>query len=308
MKFSAKRKPNFAPKATITPNLNVPFRERVMLVKYHERVWSTTRQNRVVTNEVLKANNAEKDAGAFYERLLPKAAFADSKRIRLEAYQYHIQVTSPWLDEGTRALPIGMLRDYLDKMRVFGEQAKEADTNALAGLDKHIEAAKKMRGKMFSLTDYPSKEEVAARKFALEVHVMPLPNVEDWRVPDLPGINKEEVKREALATYNKLQQQIAVDLYERLLDVVTKMRDKMKDPKGIFRNSLISNIKEMLVLVGKLNVTGDPKLEALRQEIKQKLVKQSPDELREAPELRKAAAKDADDIISKMSAYMGGTK
>ena len=79
---------------------------------------------------------------------------------------------------------------------------------------------------------------------------MPLPNVEDWRVPDLPGINKEEVKREALATYNKLQQQIAVDLYERLLDVVTKMRDKMKDPKGIFRNSLVSNIKEMLVLGG----------------------------------------------------------
>ena len=77
----------------------------------------------------------------------------------------------------------------------------------------------------------------------------------------------------------------------------------MGQPKKIFRNSLISNLKDFCELIPKLNLTNDSKLEEFRKDITQKLTTLRPDNLRDSKAERKTAHKAAKDILKKMKDY-----
>jgi hypothetical protein len=79
----------------------------------------------------------------------------------------------------------------------------------------------------------------------------------------------------------------------------------LADPKAIFRDSLVDNIKEQCALLSRLNFMDDPNLEAMRQHVEGSLIKH-PDALRNDPDLRRDTAAEAKAIMDKMSVFMGG--
>jgi hypothetical protein len=68
---------------------------------------------------------------------------------------------------------------------------------------------------------------------------------------------------------------------------------------------MIDNARDLCELLPRLNFADDPRLEAMRQEIESKLLK-NPEILRLHPEIRRDTAADAKAIMDKMSALMGG--
>lgn len=75
------------------------------------------------------------------------------------------------------------------------------------------------------------------------------------------------------------------------------------DPR--FHDSIVGNIKELCEIMKDMNVAGDAEIEKMTKQIASTLGKLNPDELREDKKARKAAADSADEILRKMSGYLG---
>lgn len=285
----------------------IALRERAVVVTFHDSVWLATKRDSKATNSVLTTHDAKQGAGFFKSRLVSKAALELRHEVSHAARTYHNKTSSPWMNDGVRIVPATLLQEYLAQMRKYQQQAEAADRQFFAEYADHINEARKLRGKLFDEKDYPSLD-VIKQKFAFRVDVMPLPNIEDWRCEGLTGKDFDALQRRATEQLAELQRGIVLDLYERLSKVVAHMQERLSASDAKFKNSLVGNVKEMVGLVAKLNVTGDAKLEALRKEVEQKLAKQDPEELREVAAKRSAVARDAEAILKKMSSYMGGKK
>jgi len=282
-------------------------REKAVLVKFSDSVWTAAKKDEKATKHVLDAHAAKSGAGSFKSRLVSKAALEHRWDVSHHARAYHIQHTSPWMDEGVRMVPVRMLKDYSKAMRAYQAEAEAADREFLSKLDEHIREAKILRGKLFDPADYPSKE-ILATKFAFQLDIMPIPDAGDWRLEGMGVKEMEALRAQAEGVLTNLQQAAVRELFERLAEVVTHLKERLQKDDAKFRNSLVGNVKECVELVAQLNVTGDPKLEAVRKEIETKLSKQDPEELRDAPVVRGKVAKEADAILKKMASYMGVKK
>ena len=83
------------------------------------------------------------------------------------------------------------------------------------------------------------------------------------------------------------------------------MAAKLADKKGIFRDTLVTNIVELCQILPALNLTGDAQLEKLRQQAEQLVKGLDPQDLREVPAVRRATAKKAREIQDTMADFLG---
>jgi hypothetical protein len=90
----------------------------------------------------------------------------------------------------------------------------------------------------------------------------------------------------------------------RLYDVVAKMHAALSDPKGIFRDTLIGNVRVLCDTLTRLNVMDDPKLEELRRQT-ELLAASEPETLRKNPDVRVSVANEAQGILDAMTATYG---
>jgi hypothetical protein len=90
------------------------------------------------------------------------------------------------------------------------------------------------------------------------------------------------------------------------LEDYAEVRDEDGKIKKVnpFRDSAVNNIQELVDLLPALNVTGDTSLTKVTNDIKERLLAGSPQELREDPMLRKTVAKDARKILEDMEGYI----
>jgi hypothetical protein len=77
----------------------------------------------------------------------------------------------------------------------------------------------------------------------------------------------------------------------------------MRQPKKIFRDSLIENLSNFCELIPKMNLTQDNNLEELRKEAVKKLAELKPIDLRESRKDRRKAHKSAKEIMEKIKGY-----
>jgi hypothetical protein len=103
-----------------------------------------------------------------------------------------------------------------------------------------------------------------------------------------------------------VQQEAMSDCWHRLHKHVQHMADKLSDPNGIFRDSMLDNAQETCDLLSRLNIADDPNLEAMRRAVEDKLINHHPDSLRNDPDLRQDTADEARKIMDAMSVFMGG--
>ncbi len=69
-------------------------------------------------------------------------------------------------------------------------------------------------------------------------------------------------------------------------------------------DSLVGNIITLTQLLPKLNITDDPELENMRQQIETKLTRTNPDDLRNSRTPRKKVANEATAILENMKGYV----
>lgn len=272
-----------------------------LLVSVHIHQWGNRKSDKSATAMATVGHGASEDAGNFTKKLLPHAV--EMRRISTLHGQIRDFVnmeTLPWMADGTRILASQNYLDFVSKFRAKKSEFESAVADFILAYPQLIADAQAKLGGLYNAADYPSPERLAS-KFKCEMDLMPLPDVTDFRLE----ISDAE-RRKFESKIRETQAKAMLDCWSRLHTVVKSAAERLADPKGVFRESLISNITEICQLLPKLNFTNDPMLEAERVKIEQLASGLAPEMLRSNASERKSAADQLAQIQSKMAAIMGG--
>ena len=278
--------------------------DRALLVQLNVSQWTARKLDKKATKQVADTNGATRDAGNYNKKLLPMSDSLTNIHtmtgdIRREFYAN----TLPWGLENTHMLPTA---NYLNFMTTFRKRKAEWDAvvrKFLTDYPSHRNAAQRFLGGLYDPADYPDVVDLQ-NKFRMDLVVMPVPT-NDFRVQladdELAGIKADLQRRVEESSGLAMK-----EAWQRLYDHVKLMAERLGNMEGRLYDSLFDNAVELCRILPRLNFTDDPRLEAMRQEVEQKLAMQSKEAIKGSPVLRKQAADAAADIMARMSVWMQG--
>lgn len=223
-------------------------------------------------------------------------------KVREWAYAH----TTPYAHNGARFLKATEILDYTAQMTKFKAEGEELFGDFLHDLDRpnglKAKAQKALNG-MWDESLYPSKQKLKSR-FYVGHDFLPVPDsghvVLDLVTEDVT----EAVKASTEAAVKSATAEAIKDVWVRLHEAVSNMSASLADPDKRFHDTLVSNVKEICDLLPGLNITDDPQLAAMGEQVKKALTKSKPDTLREDEDRRKEVAKKAAELAAKMSAFV----
>jgi hypothetical protein len=275
-----------------------------MLVSFSTSFWSGKATDDSVEDELTKSHGTEKDVHEYRKRLVRPEDIKEFKSVRSQFRAYLKDKTSPWLNDGTRVMASPFYFEVVAREREFRAAWESALAKFFGKYPSLKAAAKKRMGSLYRDEDFPSIESLKKR-FDWEFNVLPIPDKSDWRV-DLGKKDNVQIERQIEEKVKQGILKATADLWQRMYEVVQKMAERMKDVDGTFRDSIIENIRELVKILPQMNIAGDPKLDQMAKEIEVKLCRFNPEALREDDKERRKAADAADEILKKLSAYVGG--
>lgn len=278
--------------------------EKAMLVSLSISQLSRTATDKKATKEVIAQHGAAYDAGKFNKSLFSDAATKAITKAANDARAFHYLNTLPWTDAGARILPSANFDAYTQGMRMHRARFEEAVQLFLDRYEDHIDEARRRLNGLFRADDYPASAAAARSEYKFRFDVLPVPAAEDFRV----AISKQEIDRIQAEIAERMQAAEATannDLWHRLAEHVGAIAERLGDPEKIFRDTLISNLRDLVTLIPRLNVSADPRLEEVRKTAQEKLLAYPAQQLRDFPGARKATAQAAQAILDTMAGYCG---
>jgi hypothetical protein len=273
--------------------------EKAMLVAVHISIWTARKHDRAVSKEVAVTHNSEEKLGRFNKRLLAEGT-------KLEAIQtlagkirnYFYQNTLPWSDEGLRILPADLYFDLTSKMRDFEQEFHSAVDDFLVEYPEYVRSTRPLLNGLFREEDYPDADKLR-EKFGVKLEVLPIPSGADFRVQlseEQKTLIAEKIDanvRESLARSNR-------DLWFRMYEVVSHFAKRLGDPDARLYASVFMKVAEMAEILPKLNITNDPALNVLAEQVKTQLCQFSVSSLRDNDRLRAETAAKAATLARQM--------
>ena len=276
--------------------------------------WTPERVSKVVKTAADKELGATKTEQKDWTKggkvLIRPEHLEPMRRLMSEARAYHRAHSLPWYSADDRIL---LTKTYQAtwKRAMIDFEARHATERAHIAQEQQNwidEAQRDMPPGLFDASAYPA--DISAR-FTMSHSFEPLTKpdqvIDDWRLArdqdsiDLIVQTMQEGSEQALET-------ACQDIMTRFTETVGKMRDDLRafDPngkgkeRGIFRDSLIENVRGLADLLPMLNVLGDPRLDDIADRMRQELCAVDADDLRDSPMECHSIANAADDILAAM--------
>lgn len=288
----------------------INLQESSMLVSLVIRRWSQHTTDKEATMEVAAHHQSDVSMGNFRKRLLPRDALIRYTGVVNSLRKEHYFLTLPWTDEGYRILSNKGYFEYRKRISALIEQGNQALEEFWPIYEAHKEEMKLRLNGLYKEEDYPSVEALKT-KFGVDVRVKPLSSADQFRVKSL-GSKEVAAIKAAIEDESKAAVETAIkSVYERLNEVITKAATRLKEYKltadnkveGKFRDSLLSNITDLLDVIPALNITNDPKLGKFVEQVRQEITLHSPDVLRDDEVIRSKVVASAEEIMKKMAGY-----
>ncbi len=280
-----------------------------MLVGLHITAWSGRLYDREASDHVAVHHDASTSAGRYNKRLLPKAALAPLNAVMNESRTQHYAQSMPWDDKGSRLLTVANYDRYTEVMDGFRERLVRQRARFIEDYDDYVEQARIDLGKLFRIEDYPSKEELRDR-FSIRYRITAVPDADHF-IASLASEDTERVKRDIERHIEEQLHDAVGDLYRRLAEAVERVSERLQeDDDGkplVFRDTMISNIRDLVDVVPRLNIFGDHRLASLCEEVKDRIAGVEPDSLRPSgafdPVVRAQVKRDADALMEQFAGY-----
>lgn len=276
--------------------------ERALLVALNISQWTARKRDAKETARLERETRACAGAASVNKKLLPMSHDLDQVHkltgfIRNEYYK----LTLPWME----GMGIIKANSYMEFTQHFGElktKWEDAVSKFLVSYEEAIDDARYLLGDLFSEDDYPHVDTVR-RKFSMDISFYPVPSPKDCTRTSMLGDLAEGWAKSLAKQLSDRERESMAKAWQRVYDVVSKAHERLANPKNIFRDSLIENAQELCSILPSLNITDDPKLEQLRQDLESSLCAYDPQSLREDEVLRSEVADKMSDIMSKMGAF-----
>jgi hypothetical protein len=287
---------------TTTPAPAPRITDRAILVDLDMHRWTASKKDKEVSHEVAQNHGSDAGMGRFTKDLIAKEPLKKLNSVYTEAGAYHREHTTAWMDSGPRLMSASFFDTYRDKMADFELQWNSAVADFVAGYAGYVQDARLSLGTLFKDSDYPTPQEVE-RAYSFGYKLMPVPDSKHFEVLGVNAHVAEMQRRTEQQTAEALKA-TARDIGLRVKTAVQHMANKLNAYKvtsagteGIFRDTLVENVRELADLIPVLNVAGDPELDRIAQEMRDLCV-WSPEVLRENVQARQETAEKATAILA----------
>jgi hypothetical protein len=272
-----------------------------MLVTVNVSKWEGRKFDKKASNDIVASNNAERGAANVHKKLLPNS---DALKAIIEhasaIHRIHTHMTMPWADKGARLLPTAQYMKYHNEGTTLQNKFYTLVDTFLDDYNLSIAEAQVHLGDMYNDKDYPTVGELR-QKFKCVIAYAPLPESGDFRV-DLPKEAIAELQSSYVNYYEEKAKQAMNDVWERLYKVLKNMSEKLdyadKENKKVFRDTLVSNVMDMIELLRVSNVTNSVQMTAMADQLEEALVGVTPDALREDDYFRAETKRAVDAAIA----------
>lgn len=261
--------------------------QRIILAYINIGVWTGAKRDKSISQEIAAAKGAANDAGSYTKYLVPKDKLDPVVSTAQAIRTYHYKNTVAWDDHNARALPVERWFEYQAGLEFYIDKFRTAVEEFSAWYAENWNAHQVRLGSMFDPKEYPYPDEVAG-KFKLQTSYRQISTL-DFRVQLPPEIDAA-VKKSSEDGFNNGIKMATAECWGRICEMMLKVHEKLADPKGVFRDSLIENINILVETLTPLNIGGNHELKTILEEIKEKLGGCFPDWLRVDPAARATAA------------------
>lgn len=287
----------------MTPNISAPsIASSAVLIDLSISTWTGRKLDKRASNDVTAQNNAAKGVANVHKKLLGDCAELDAvQKFAANARNAHYAMTMPWSDLGMRLCPT---KKYIDangyertmtQLQTEFARLTEAFLNAY---DWEIQNAQLKLGALFSSEDYPSRDSLAA-KFKFRFVAIPLPDAGDWRL-DIGNEAAASMREQYEKFYGDQLREAMADVWKRAHEALTKMSERLDyaddTTKKVFRDTLVTNVQEIVDLLDTMNITADPAMTEAHQRLDAAMQGITPDALREDAYLRAQTKRQVDDV------------
>lgn len=272
---------------------------KAILVSLHIRQSAFRKQDKRATASIATEYATDKGVGNYSKKLLPGCKeFVRVTNINQNLRIWFHENTLSWLNDGTRILKSSCFESFSQAFRAKQDELNVALEEFYQAYPSAVENARSKLGQLFKEGEYPSISAMKA-SFSCELTFMPVPDVADFRV----SLSESE-KQDFLSKMHKAESFATKEAWERIYNVVSKAASQMKKTETRLHDTLLSNITEMCALLPKLNISDDPSLEFMRQEVESLISGMSMEHIRASDVTKITATQQLEAAMQKMSAFM----
>lgn len=282
------------------------------LVSLNTLRWHAKVRDHRAADAAASASGADAAAFEARKRLL---VGADEKLKRVHtaidaARTEHYKMTLPWSTvgvndhgkrSGPRLLPNTLFFDYTQKMAKYKNEMDDALDDFVTAYPSLIAIAQQKLGTSFDRSQYPAPSQIK-QHFGLSFDFLPIPTGDDFG-----NVTLQQAEKLAMNVNKRTKQMLEnamQDAWKRLQDDMEHAFNSLNNPNAKFHYTLIEKMKEHASMLTHLNVTKDPRIEAIRARIEKDLAKRDIKDIRKDDALRKHLAGEARAVLTMMQEYV----
>ena len=203
---------------------------------------------------------------------------------------------------GARSLDLPIIAQdrTLEMIREWSELV-EALCESESNWDSIVERDMKRQGKSANRGDYPSLKKLR-EAFDVSVNIRPF-SVSQTMLCDIFSNAAENIQSEAENRAKEITDNLLKANFEKIQKPLKELVSAMDGTKEYFKDSTVHEIEEMVALMRGFNVTNNPQVNEILDDVSNKLFGLDPKQLRKDQESRKEVANTAQEIVNKLESY-----
>jgi hypothetical protein len=277
------------------------------IVSVEVNVWTATKQDRAISNEVTSMKNADSEAGKFTKNLLSSSPEHKAlMNYRQTVYNWLQRSTYDW-SGSSRLLPLVNLEKFMKEFNQHEVEFNKLLDVFIAKYPQIVSDAAFKQGDMFDRSQYPDVANLRS-KFRIKLFVTTVPK-NDFR-SSISSVIAEDLKNHYERQVAEIIDNVMSDASERFLEIASRIsnacteatpNDDGKVKRKKIYDTTVTQAKEICVTLKEFNLTNNPQLEEARQRLENALRDVTVDDLRESSYVRSVVKNDVDDILSKFA-------
>jgi hypothetical protein len=297
-----------------SPNHVVSLATSAVLVNAEVSVWSATKQDRVISNEVTTAKKADHSAGRYVKNLLADdPTHKQLLNYRQTVYNWLRRNTYDW-NGSLRLLPVINLPKFKAE---FHQHEKSYFALRDAFLDRYPTIVSNMafkQGDMFDRSEYPSVDQIKD-KFRIRLYVSEVP-MSDYRcaiaedlAEDLKLTYQRQINDEIVPQVMEEISHQFMEVMESIshccgVDEISSSSDgEVKTKKRKIYEGTIEKARALCETFRGFNLTNDAEMAQMSESLKNVLNGVVAEDLRESDAVRESVKQGVDDILTKFGVF-----
>ena len=279
-----------------------------MLVQVRVKLWSATKTDREISDELTVAKRAqEKTAKVVKDLFSGDREYRAMALYRQTISNWNKRLSWDWAGD-FRCLPMFRLNQWLTEYSHHEKEYQNLVENFLNTYEDKINNQAFAQGDMFKRSDYPSLNEVRS-KCGISKMVIEVPT-SDFR-SSVSNDLAEDLNRHYQRETEKIVQNVMSESWSRLHTYVKRLSHACsdtttgkngKETKPRVYQTTIDQVKELADLLDTFNITNDSDLSDATNAIRQTLTGINAEAIRESEATRAAVKAEIDSMMSKFSA------